>query len=122
MPQQITRRAAVFDPDQIDGGRERRRRRPNGGALIWIKLGPRLSGHVFVMSRERANDLARLCTEVVRKGDDFPTIWQTLLKGHPLVDGIPQQKLDGNRSILEISLITGERLVYDGDARRFSLR
>jgi hypothetical protein len=90
--------------------------------LIWIKPGPRLSSHVVAMFRERANDLARLCTEVVRKGDDFPTIWQTLLKGHPLVDGIPQQKLDGNRSILEIALITGERLVYDGDARRFNLR
>lgn len=74
------------------------------------------------MSKERANDLARLCTDVVRKGDDFPTIWQTLLKGHPLVEGIPQQKLEGKRSLLEIPLITGERLVYDGDARRFSLR
>lgn len=90
--------------------------------MIWIKPGPQLSGHLFGMFRERANDLARLCTDVVRKGDDFPTIWQTLLKGHPLVEGIPRQKLDGNRSILEISLITGERLVYDGDARRFSLR
>ena len=74
------------------------------------------------MLRERAEDLARLCTEVVRKGDDFPTIWQTMLKGHPLVGGIPHQKIEGHRSILEISLITGERLVYDGDARRFSLR
>jgi hypothetical protein len=47
------------------------------------------------MWEERANDLARLCTEVVRKGDDFPTVWQTLLKGHPLVEGIPRQRLDG---------------------------
>ena len=74
------------------------------------------------MSKERANDLARLCTDVVRKGDDFPTIWQTLLKSYPLVEGIPRQKLEGNRSLLEIHLITGERLVYDGDAKRFSLR
>jgi hypothetical protein len=76
----------------------------------------------FAMSKERANDLARLCTDVVRKGEDFPTVWQTLLKSHPLVEGIPRQKLDGNRSLLEIHLITGERLVYDGDAKRFSLR
>ena len=74
------------------------------------------------MSRERASDLARLCTDVARKGEDFPTVWHTLLKGHPLVEGIPRQKLEGNRSLLEIVLITGECLVYDGDARRFSLR
>jgi hypothetical protein len=73
------------------------------------------------MTMERANDLARLCTDVMRKGDDFPTIWLTLLRWHPLVNGIPQQRLEGNRSLLDIPLITGERLVFDGDAKRFSL-
>ena len=71
------------------------------------------------MSNERANDLAQLCTELVRKGDEFPIIWSTLLKRHPLVNGIPQQRLEGNRALLDIPLITGERLVFDGDARRF---
>ena len=70
---------------------------------------------------ERADDLARLCTEVVRKGEDFPTVWQTPLKSHPLVDGIPGSRMEGNRSVLEVRLITGERLVFDGDAKRFSL-
>jgi hypothetical protein len=69
----------------------------------------------------RANDLARLCTDLVRKGEDFPNIWQTLLKGHPLVDGMTRQRLEGNQSLLEIRLITGERLVFDGDAKRFSV-
>jgi hypothetical protein len=73
------------------------------------------------VSKERANDLARLCTEMVRKGENFPTIWQVLLKGHALVAGIPQQRLEGNRALLEIRLITGERLVFDGDAKRFSI-
>jgi hypothetical protein len=68
---------------------------------------------------ERAEDLARLCTDIVRRGEDFPTIWQTILKSHPLVNGIPRQKLEGNRSLLEIRLITGQRLVFDGDAKRF---
>ena len=72
--------------------------------------------HTFIVT-ERADDLARLCTEVVRKGEDFPTVWQTLLKGHPLVDGIPRSRMDGNRSVLEIRLITGEWLVFDGDAK-----
>jgi hypothetical protein len=74
------------------------------------------------MSQERANDLARMCTDVVRKGEDFPTVWQTLLKGHSLVNGLPQQRLEGNQSILEIHLITGERLVFDSEAKRFSVQ
>jgi hypothetical protein len=39
------------------------------------------------MSGERADDLARLCTELVRKGNDFPTVWNTVLKGNALVNG-----------------------------------
>jgi hypothetical protein len=74
------------------------------------------------MSSERANDLARLCTDAVHEGADFPTIWSTLLKGHPLVEGIPQQRLEGGRSLLEIPMITGERLVFDGEGKKFSVR
>jgi hypothetical protein len=74
------------------------------------------------MVTERADDLARLCTNVVHKGEDFPTVWQTLLKCHPLVEGIPRQRLDGNRGLLEISLITSERLVFDAEAKRFSVQ
>jgi hypothetical protein len=76
---------------------------------------------IFIFTMSRANDLARLCTDLVRKGEDFPTVWRTLLKGHPLVDGMPRQRLEGNESLLEIRLITGERLVFDGDAKRFSV-
>ncbi len=74
------------------------------------------------MSGERANDLARLCTEMVRKGEDFPTVWTTVLEGNALVDGIPQSKFEGARSVLEIRLITGERFVFDGDAKKFSVK
>jgi hypothetical protein len=70
---------------------------------------------------ERAGDLARACTELVRGGNDFPTIWNTRLKGHPLVEGIPRQRMIGTQSVLEIHLITGERLVYDGDRKKFSV-
>jgi hypothetical protein len=73
------------------------------------------------MSQERAHDLAQQCTELVRGGNGFPDIWTTMLKRHPLVDGIPQSKMLGGRAVLEIRLITGERLLFDGDARRFSL-
>jgi hypothetical protein len=74
---------------------------------------------VFFM--ERAEDLARVCTDAVRRGEDFPTVWHALLKNHPLIDGLPQQRMEGKRSVLEIRLITGERLVFDGDAKRFSV-
>jgi hypothetical protein len=73
------------------------------------------------MSEERADDLARLCTDAVRKGNDFPTIWDTLLKRHPLVVGIPRQRFEGNRSFLEIRLIAGERLVFESEGKRFSI-
>jgi hypothetical protein len=59
------------------------------------------------MTKERALDLARECTELVRVGNDFPDVWTTMLKRHPLVDGIPQSKMVGGRAVLEIRLITG---------------
>jgi hypothetical protein len=58
------------------------------------------------MSQERAHDLAEQCTELVRGGNDFPNIWTTTLKRHPLVDGMPQSKIVGGRAVLEIRLIT----------------
>jgi hypothetical protein len=54
------------------------------------------------MSKEIASDLARHCTELVRKGNDFTTVWSTLLKDHTLVEGIPREKLERNRSLLRI--------------------
>jgi hypothetical protein len=73
------------------------------------------------MSQERADELARVCTDAVRRGNDFSTIWNTLLKKHPLVEGIPQQRFEGNRSFLDIRLITGERLVIESEGKRFSI-
>jgi hypothetical protein len=73
------------------------------------------------MSKERAQDLAQLCTELVRNGNDFPTIWTTVLKGHALVNGIPESKLEGKRPVLEVRLITGERLVFDSESKKFSI-
>jgi hypothetical protein len=71
------------------------------------------------MSKEKANDLARKCTELVRQGKDFPTVWGAILKSHPLVKGIPRQRIEGAQSLLDIPLITGEQLVFDGDAKEF---
>jgi len=70
---------------------------------------------------DTATDLVRFCVAAHRAGADFPTIWHTLLKGHPLVAGIPIQRLDGTRSMLEIPLITGHRITYEPDAVEFTL-
>lgn len=59
---------------------------------------------------------------MVRNGEDFPTVWTTVLKNHALVNGLPESKLEGQRPVLEIRLITGERLVFDSESKRFSLK
>lgn len=74
------------------------------------------------MSKERAGDLARQCTELIRKGNDFRTIWSTLLKGHALVEGIPREKIERSRSLLQIPLITGEQLVFDAEVKEFRVQ
>ena len=73
------------------------------------------------MLNERSQDLAALCTELVQKGEDFPTVWATVLKGNPLVDDIPRSKLEGGRTVLEIKLITGERLLFNSDRKKFNV-
>ena len=71
---------------------------------------------------ERASDLARQCTELVRQGNDFPTVWSSLLKTHTLVEGTARQRLESTRSLLDIPLITGEQLVFDADVKEFRVQ
>jgi len=74
------------------------------------------------MSKEKASDLARWCTELVRRGNGFPIVWSTLLKSHALVEGIPRQRFERNRSLLHIPLVTGEQLVFDADVKEFRVQ
>jgi hypothetical protein len=69
-----------------------------------------------------AKELAEVCTTMVRHGEDFPTVWTTYLKDHALVVGPPVSKIECRRPVLEIRLVTGELLVFEGDARRFRVR
>jgi len=90
------------------------------GHLIWINSpGPSGTLNEQMVQFEKPVDLARNCTDLVRGGNDFPTIWNSRLRGHPLVVGIPHQRLVGANTVLEVKLITGERLVFHSDARRF---
>jgi hypothetical protein len=60
-----------------------------------------------------ATNLLEECTAAKEAGADFPTIWQTILKSHPLVMGPPVQRLEGREPVLEVSLINGQRIVLD---------
>jgi hypothetical protein len=72
--------------------------------------------------QEVASDhLLAKCAASIGSGDDFPTIWQTILRGHPLVLGPPVQGVSGGRLRLEVFLITGQRLVFDSTSKEFSL-
>jgi hypothetical protein len=73
------------------------------------------------MGEENASDLLRECAGALQEGADFPTVWNTMLKGHALVAGIPMQKFEGTRSLLVVPLVTGQWLLFDGDAKEFSL-
>jgi hypothetical protein len=89
--------------------------------LIEIKAEGGAVAPASQMRKEGTKDLARICTEAVRAGADFHIVWHTLLKGHPLVEGIPRERLEGERRLLDIPLITGERLVFDADTKTFDL-
>jgi hypothetical protein len=41
---------------------------------------------------------------------------------HTLVEGIPRKKLERNRSLLRIPLITGEQLVFDANVKEFRIQ
>ena len=68
------------------------------------------------MADERATDLVLECTAFLRSGEDFPTIRSTRLKNHPLVIGRPQHRHDGTKTVTEVRLITGERMMSDASA------
>jgi len=73
------------------------------------------------MLNERANDLAQACTQLALNGKNFPTIWSAVLKTHTLVEGTPRQRLFGQRSLLDIPLVTGDTLVFDEDTKKFNV-
>jgi hypothetical protein len=58
----------------------------------------------------------------MRLGVDFPTLWHTIIKRDPVVIGPPVQRLDGNRTYLEIPLLRGDWLVIDNELRTASVR
>jgi hypothetical protein len=71
---------------------------------------------------ETANDLALKCTAAAHARADFPTVWDSVLRAHPLVVSLPIQTFtDDVRQQLEIRLINGQRLVYDSTSNQYSV-
>jgi hypothetical protein len=68
------------------------------------------------------SDLVKKCDEAMRLGVDFPTLWHTIIKTDPSVMGPPVQRLDSNRTYLEIPLLRGDWLVIDNEARTVGVR
>ena len=74
------------------------------------------------MSKERASDLARRCTEFVRNGKDFSIVWSTLLKSHALIKGISRKTLLRKSNSLRIPLIASEEPMFDADIKEFRVQ
>ena len=56
-------------------------------------------------------ELLAACLAAARAGADFPTIWHTILRRHPIVAGTPVQRIDGTSARLEVPLTLGRRRV-----------
>jgi len=71
---------------------------------------------------ETANDLLIRCTTAARGGADFHAVWNSILRGHPLVVSLPIETFtDDERLQLEVRLISGQRLTYDPAANQYSV-
>jgi hypothetical protein len=71
---------------------------------------------------DTSEDLLRMCIDAMRKGADFPTVWQNVLRGHRLVLGMPEQQMTDGKAQLHIRLLTGQRIIFDSTSKTFSLR
>jgi hypothetical protein len=64
-------------------------------------------------------DVLLACEAALRDGADFPTVWDTVLRRHPLVMGPPIQIHHDDKPHLEIPLMSGQRLLYSTSDRRY---
>lgn len=76
-------------------------------------------GEFAQMDDASALNLLSECEEARAAGRDFPTIWNTLLKRHPLVRGIPGCEVRGGEAFIVVQLLSGQKLA--SSMRGFSL-
>ncbi|MCR4283290.1 MAG: hypothetical protein NUV72_09730 [Bauldia sp.] len=68
-----------------------------------------------------AERLVAVCIAAAAGGADFPAVWNTVLKRHPAVAGLPIQRMDGGTALLEVRLVTGERIVVGPGPRDYAV-
>ena len=68
-----------------------------------------------------STELRAWCASAIRRGADFASVWTQVLKQNSLVCGRPRQRAQTFHPMVEVALVTGERLVYDQSTREFSL-
>lgn len=73
------------------------------------------------MAKERAIDLSSPLHQFAAIGARLPGHLGRGIQSHALIAGLPHQRMDRNRPLLENWLVTGERLVFDGNAKEFWL-
>ncbi len=70
------------------------------------------------MQMDVVSGLVRSCNAARADGLDVPTIWQTILRQHPYVAGLPRQDRDDRGPVLKIPVITGHVIVADASGFR----
>ena len=69
---------------------------------------------------EGAAALQAQCAAAYAAGKDFPTVYTEIIRGNPLVIGMPVQGADKHGPTLRINLTNGQTLVFHSGG--FSLR
>jgi hypothetical protein len=95
-----------------------RAKAPSARALICANYADKTRDRLMMS----ADDLVERCNEAMRLGVDFPTLWHAIIKCDPNVMGRPVQRLEGNRTYLEIALLRGDWLVIDNEAKAVRIR
>lgn len=61
---------------------------------------------------EEAAELHRLCSAAYAAGKDFPTIYAEIVRGNPIVVGMPVQGTNAQGPTLQVKLASGQHLVF----------
>ncbi|MBL8547845.1 MAG: hypothetical protein JNL81_15370 [Hyphomonadaceae bacterium] len=71
------------------------------------------------MNDASAVDLLGQCEQARTAGRDFPTIWNTILKRHPLVRGLPGHEVRDGQALIVVQLFSGQKLACSTQGFRF---
>jgi hypothetical protein len=77
-----------------------------------------MTDHTLFRPSSTKVDLIALCRDSQAAGLDFPTLWNEVLKPHPLVIGPPVQTVRDGRIRMEVRLITGAVIAFDTDTNK----